>query len=592
MRNKSFIHLVIIAALGIIVYSNTFDVPFQFDDIDLIEKNAIIRNLGYFLEPSEAEDLTYYSAFKHRYISYLTFALNYRLNGFDVIGYHLVNTGVHVLNAWFVYFLIILSFKTPFFARPDRNKRSVYIAFFSGLIFVSHPIQTEAVTYIFQRHASLVTLFYMASLLAYIKCRLSENRNVRHAFYALSLISAVLAMKTKENAFTLPIMIFLYEFLFFRGRGSIKGRVAKLVPFLLTMLIVPATIIGMERPIGEIIGGFVSANPVYDEVTRWNYLFTEFRVIVTYIRLLFLPVNQNIDYDYPLYDVFFNPAVLLSFVSLLFLFWAAIYFIYRSRFKARDINLIAFGILWFFITLSVESSIIPIPMLIDEYRVYLPSVGAVVAVAAGMGLLTANIRSRKIATAAVTCFILMTLLIAAAAFTRNSAWDSTISLWEDTIRKSPLKARPRNNLGLAYFNEGRFDDAIKQYAVALQYEPDAFRVHNNIGSAYLVQGHIDKAIEHYEQAVRLRPFHVEAISNLGLAYFRKGDMDEAIEYYEFALRLNPNADRIHVNLGLAYVKEGRLEKAEEEFRTALRLNPGSKQARKNLDSIIRIRRGG
>ncbi|MBI4690377.1 MAG: hypothetical protein HY754_08950 [Nitrospirae bacterium] len=224
--------------------------------------------------------------------------------------------------------------------------------------------------------------------------------------YLASLLSAVLAMETKEIAFTLPIMISLYEFMFFTdSRFTIHGsrfkrRILYLMPILLTMLIVPMAIIDTTKPVGDLISGVDEATRAKAVISRLDYLFTEFRVIVTYIRLFFSPFNQNFDYDYPVYNSFLSPEVLLSFLFLLSIFGFGIYLFYRSRFTIHDarytihntpsmnyvsrvthhaLRLVAFGIFWFFITLSVESSIIPTQDMIYEHRLYLPSVGIIMA---------------------------------------------------------------------------------------------------------------------------------------------------------------------------------------------------------------------
>ncbi|MBI4824287.1 MAG: hypothetical protein HY805_08690 [Nitrospirae bacterium] len=327
-----------------------------------------------------------------------------------------------------MYFLVVLTFRTPFLSLRGTGSRSNLIALFSSLLFVSHPIQTEAVTYIFQRLASLCAFFYLLSLVFYIKWRLGVKekspspviargdspeaisgiatpsaRNDRGEIdkkiitalllYLGSLLSAILAMKTKENAFTLPVVIMLYEFFFFKG--SLGKRILYLIPFLLTMLIIPFSLIGIDKPVGEIISGVEPATRGYGEISRQDYLFTQFRVITTYIRLLFLPINQNIGYDYPVYHSFFEVQVFLSFLFLLSIFGFAVYLYVRSK-SSPISRLIAFGVFWFFITLSVESSIIPLPMWINEYRVYLPSVGALVAVTSSIFILVEKIKNRNI----------------------------------------------------------------------------------------------------------------------------------------------------------------------------------------------------
>ncbi|MBI4823436.1 MAG: hypothetical protein HY805_04290 [Nitrospirae bacterium] len=202
ISNKPTVHLILIALLGILSYSNTFNSPFQWDEDFLIAQNPIVKDLSYFLEPSKAKGFEYYGAFKSRYIGYLTFALNYKLHGTDVRGYHIVNLTIHILNALLVYFLVVLTFRTPYLSLRGTESRSNLIALFSALLFVSHPIQTEAVTYIFQRLASLCAFFYLLSIVLYIKWRLAfplprgegvRGRVIPLLLYLASILSAILA---------------------------------------------------------------------------------------------------------------------------------------------------------------------------------------------------------------------------------------------------------------------------------------------------------------------------------------------------------------------------------------------------------------
>jgi hypothetical protein len=191
-------------------------------------------------------------------------------------------------------------------------------------------------------------------------------------------------MKTKEIAFTLPLAIALYEFLFLRD--SIKRRLLYLAPLLLTMLIIPLSILDADRPIGEFIGEAGEAARVESGVSRLDYLLTESRVVVTYIRLLLLPINQNIDYDFPFYNSFFDPKVFLSFLLLVSIVGLGAFLLRCSRSSEPALRAVSFGIFWFFITLSVESSLIPIQDVIFEHRLYLPSVGVFLALASGAAI--------------------------------------------------------------------------------------------------------------------------------------------------------------------------------------------------------------
>jgi len=245
---KSYIHVFLISVLGILVYSNTFTVPFQWDENVFLRDNPIVKDFGHFLEPSKAESFKYYDEMKSRYVGYLTFALNYRLHRFDVVGYHIFNNFIHVLNAVLVYWLVVLIGKSPVLERSQLERQMHSVALFTALLFVSHPVQTEAVTYIYQRFTSLAAFFCLLSLVSYVRSRVSLGGKRRLSFYALSLASAALAMKTKENAFTLPLAIVLIEFLFLTG--TTKRRALYLLPVIMTLLIIPFSEIDLEKPMG------------------------------------------------------------------------------------------------------------------------------------------------------------------------------------------------------------------------------------------------------------------------------------------------------------------------------------------------------
>ena len=575
------LHCILILIVGFICYSNSFNVPFQWDEGFFIADNPIVKDISYFLDYNRAKQFgNQYNHFIGRYVGYLAFALNYKIHGVSVTGYHVVNLLIHAINALLVYYLVLLTFRTPFLIKSLLKLQAQYIALFSALFFVSHPLQTEAVTYIFQRLASLAALFYTLSLILYIKSRLSEKKAEQYFFLALSLIATVLAMKTKENAFTLPFVIALYEFFFFTG--EVRARIVRLIPILLTLFIIPLTLIGIDKPVGEIIASVGPATVDSAGVSRWDYFITQFRVVVTYIRLLFLPINQNLDYTYSLSVSFSDMRVIASFLLLLCFAGLAFYLYKRSFVAIPDLRIAAFGIFWFFITLSVESSIIPLQTTIDEYRVYLPSVGFFISIIVGIFLFTLRSKSANIRYLTTSILIVMVLLTSYLSYARNSLWASKTSLWEDVVRKSPESVRARNNLGNAYMSQGATDNAIEQYAAALKLNPDFSVTHNNICNAYMSKGLLDKAIEHCIIALKINPEQVESRINLGSAYKAKGLIDEAIEHYNIALGMRPDFAGTYNNLGNAYMMKGMADKAIEYYNTNLKLDPGSAKTHNNL----------
>ena len=627
---RPFIHIILIAFLGFLVYSNTFNVPFHFDDIYNIVDNPAIKDFKYFTEPSLIQKYKpLYDALKMRYIGYLTFAVNYKIHGLDVAGYHIFNLAIHIANAILVYFLVFLILKTPYFSGLKIVKNSGLIALFSSLLFVCHPIQTQAVTYIVQRLASLATMFCLFSLCMYIKARLGQigEANVRFfsastlTFYCLSIISAILAMKTKEIAFTLPIIITLCEFMFFRAK--LKKRLLFLMPIILTMLVIPLGLLEANRPAEDILGGIGEATKVETAMSRLDYLFTQFRVIATYIRLLFLPVNQNIDYDYPIFRAFFELEVFLSFAFLLLLFGLGFYLLYRSRIDEFEnsrgqenqasrtiyhaLRLISLGIFWFFITLSVESSIIPIMDVIFEHRLYFPSVGVFIALSASAYIIFNKLEGRKARALLIAFVSLILFTFSIASYARNNLWRDPIALWEDVVRKSPNKARgynnlgflytqasqndkaidvlkkaaelkqtysiARHNLGLAYAKKGMIDNAIKELRLSVESDPSNAMAHYDLALAYIKKGEMQNALQQLQNAIRYKPDYAEAYNNIGAIYLTMNLIDEAIDNFETALGFKPDNAEAHFNAGNAYKAKGMIEKADEHFKMAKMLKP-------------------
>jgi len=588
VKYRLVIPVILIILSALLTYSNTFTSPFHFDDISQIVEYQRIRDLSKFLDFEGV-----------RYIGELSFALNYHFGGLNVFGYHLVNIVIHIINGILVWLLVTLTFKSPKMGGVSGSPHPVgLIALAAALLFVVHPIQTQAVTYIVQRYTSLATLFYLLSIVLFVKWRLQSlesGARFRWLFYFFSILSAVLAMKTKEISITLPFVIILIEFFFFGGRWR---RAFFLLPYLLTLAIIPLVFINLDtdKPIGDIVGEVREASQETESISRGDYLLTQFRVIVTYIRLLFLPVKQNLDYDYPVYHSFFTPVVFLSFLFLLAVFGLAVFLFIRSRKGGNGYLLLSsFGIFWFFITLSVESSIIPIRDVIFEHRLYLPFVGAALSFCSTMiyGIdYWRRLSGRRISlqVAALILLVVTVLPLSAAAYQRNRVWKDEITLWRDVAGKSPFKARTHINLAFVSYNQGLTEEAVKEYRTALRLKPGIASVHNNLALVYYNQGRIDEAIEEYKVAIRLKPEIALAHLNLGLAYSNKGYADEAIEEFTTALSLNPRLTAAHFNLGLAYLRQGRPDKAEEEFKTTIRLKPDSPEVYNNI-GIIYARQG-
>ena len=168
----------LICLLGIIIYANSFDCSFHYDDLHTFVNNETVSDLN-----SAQSVVNLLKSTKIRFVGYLTLALNKQISRNDVFGYHAVNLAIHITSSLLAWMLVLLLFSTPVLKNHAFSKHKRLFAAVCGLMFVSHPVQTQAVTYITQRFASLAAMFYLASLCLYIRGRLSKRRGAAALFF-------------------------------------------------------------------------------------------------------------------------------------------------------------------------------------------------------------------------------------------------------------------------------------------------------------------------------------------------------------------------------------------------------------------------
>jgi protein O-mannosyl-transferase len=549
---------ILLCLLGILIYSNTFQSPFCFDDHRYIVGNFAIKNLS-----DTAAIWNFYPA---RFLPNLSFALNFHFNGLSVSTYHLVSLGLHLASTLLVWGLMLLTLSTPALRGEKIAGRAPWIAFFTGLIFVAHPLQTQAVNYITQRTVTMAAFFYLASLCLYIKARSAGQKGsasgAKRIYYILSLLMASLGMFTKETVITLPVMILLYEFSFLRVPGEgVRWRPA--LPFLLTLAFIPLTML-FTKPVAMALSPMSWGRSNFTSI---NYLWTEFRVIVEYIRLLFIPIDQNLDYAYPLVQKLFELPTLASLLLLIVVLALAVKLFARHR-------LMAFGIFWFFLTLSPESSLILLADPILEHRLYLPMAGFCIFLVSALYFFIKDSRFR--------IMIALTLILGCACslltYHRNAVWKDEISLWSDVIRKSPGNARAYTHRGIAYENRGDLARAVADYNKAIEVNPYYYVAYGSRGNICLGKGALEEALADYTIAITIKPEDPLNHNNRGLVYMAKNDLESALAGFNKALELDPNFYNAFYNRALVYVRQGQYDQALSDFDKALRLEPGSAPA--------------
>lgn len=554
---KRYYNLFVVAvflSLALVLYCHVFSSPFYFDDRNSITANFNIRNIRNLR--------LVWDFWPTRFISYLSFALNYHFHKLDIFGYHLVNIIIHFCSALLVWAISLLSFSAPAMKNSGASKYSRPVSFFIGLLFLVHPIQTQAVTYIVQRSASLAALFYLASLSFYIRSRLILKEKSPQAttklYYAASLFAAFLAMFTKEMAISLPFIILLYEFYFLKSDKE-KINLKYVKPFFILLLIIPL-VMWLSKSVNFI--EMRRANESVANISVWNYALTQFKVVATYIRLLFLPLNQNLDYDYPLSKALFEFPTL---AGLLFLVSVAI-----SAFKMfSKYRFASFGIFWFFLTLLPESSIVPIKDVIFEHRLYLPMVGFSFFL---MSIIYCMLKA-KTAWFAIIISVLLTASYATMTYKRNLLWQDEERFLSDIISKSPGKARAYNNRGDYYSRIGEYDKAVSDFNKAMQLDNFYADAYYNLGTLYAKNGDFKQAIFNLNKAINVDPNDAEAYMNRGVCFYQAKELGQSISDFKKALVINKNYVDAYVNLGKIYSEAGNTKEAMGLFKRALEIDP-------------------
>jgi len=547
----------ILAVVGFAVYSNALSAGFHFDDISHIVKNYSIRHAG--------NPAMIWESFRARFICGYSFAINYYFSGLNAYSYHLVNIIIHIINAFLVFILSKTILSSPSVESRPENQKKIVIGFLAALIFLVHPLQTEAVTYISQRFSVLATFFYLSAVICYLKARIGSNT----VFYILSIFATGLAMLTKEFSFTIPITLILCE-IYFINKGGIREKSVRLVPFLLSLTIIPLVILFSNNNAATI----KLNEQLLTSKIIWHYLFTEINVMRTYLRLLFLPINQNLDYDYPIAYHFFEIPTILSFLLLCALFALGLYL-----FKKRRV--VSFCIMWFFVTISVEFAACALinTDLIFEHFLYLPMVGFALLISV---LLVSCFKNTKWLIIISSSLI---VILSGMAYLRNAVWENRQTLWQDVIKKSPNKARPYNNLAIYYDEVKEHEKAIGLYKKAIELDPESSAHFINLGSSYGQTGAFDKALQYTLQGIQLKDdlnYLTKAYVNLGYIYEKTGALDKSIHNYQIAIEQDPYNAEVYVNLSAVFLKQGNYKKAIEYALKGISYDPHIAQAYNNL----------
>ncbi|MFC1837669.1 tetratricopeptide repeat protein [Thermodesulfobacteriota bacterium] len=551
------------------LYSKTFQSPIIFDDWYHIEANPHIQISSLSWDAIKAA--AFESPLKHRPVPYITLALNYYYDGFNLAGYHLFNILIHLAAGIFLYMFLKT---TVLLQRGEKEAVTVcWLSFTAVMIWLVHPLHIQSVTYIIQRMNSMAAMFYILSLLLYVRGRLVKGHVKQSVLFLGSLFSGLLALGSKENAATLPFFILLYEWYFFQDLRLdwLRKRLLPILGVLFLLACIAIFFLGLH-PLASIMKGYGSR-----DFTMEQRVLTEIRVVLFYISLLFLPypARLNLDHDFNLSLSLLNPpATFLSLCVLAGLFCLAIILGKRER-------IVSFSILWFLGNLIIESSVIGLEI-IFEHRTYLPSMLPVLALVMTGSRIPAK---RWMQVLAAT---LIVLLFSAWTYQRNLVWQDEVTLRRDAAAKAPVKPRALAILANALERKGQFEEAAYYYNETLNLNPrNADEIHFNLGNVYVAQRKLPEAVLHFREAVSLSPETAIMRLNLANALSVQGQFYEAYKELKELIRQHPEEPRAHNNLGVLLMQQGRFEEAALQFSQALKLVPNYRNARINLEIALR-----
>ena len=560
--------LAFLAIVVILIYADTLTGPFILDDIDNIVANPHIRISS--LDLKDIIRAGFQSPEANRPVANISFALNYYFNGLNRVGFHVVNILIHILAGIFLYFFVQSTLHTPML--QARFEQYGWVAFLTAFIWLVHPLQTQSVAYLVQRMNSLAAMFYILSMLLYVRFRLNRTDRRNWLLLAGCVLAGLLAVGTKQICATLPVFIILYEWYFFQKLSFNWTRRHFIVLFCIVLVLVIIALIFLgQDPIVRIISAYR-----YRDFTLPQRVLTQSRVVIFYLGLLLWPrpSNLNLDHDFALSYSLTNPMTTLISMGII----AAL--IGLAILSAKREPLLSFGIFWFFGNLVIESSVIGLE-LVFEHRNYLPSMVLILAIVA---LVLRYVKPIWLG-AAFLCLVGM--LFTVWTFERNKIWSDELSLYRDCAVKSPAKARARNNYGSILLRRNRLPEAVNEFKTAVSLKPKYADAHYNLANALVKQGHSTEGIYHYSQTIRLRPRDVKALNNLAATLVIEERYAEAIDYLKKALIINPADPNLHTNLGIILKREGNLVEAGHHFSRALEINPYNESARHGLAEIER-----
>lgn len=532
------------------VYSPSLQAPFLFDDLYLP-----------FLHPDFANAPLGSWLSGQRPLLMLGYWMNYQTSQTDPLSYHVVNVLFHFVNGVLAWLVVRRLLEWAGVAGGKREG----LAVFGGALFLFHPLQTEAVTYVASRSETQSVAFFLAAFALFLYRR-SAAVSTGVTIGILGLSAA--AVLSKEHTAVLVGLLLLTDFYWNPGFTfeGIRKNWKLYAPIALGTVLAALFVLRALRTA-------TTAGFGVKDFTWYQYFFTQCRAIWVYLRMFLLPYGLTVDHDFAISKGILDGGAIFGMLGLIA--GAAAAWIWRHEYK-----LASYGYFAFILLLAPTSSVIPIADVLVERRVYLAFFPLI--------LICCEVLRRVRWSRAVLTSGLAVVVAAFGALTyaRNQIWANPVAFWQDTVEKSPGKSRPHFQLAYAYYQAGMCAEASREYAKVEQTGKPDDALYIDWALATDCAGQTAEAISRLNKALALSK-SAHAYSLVGMMHAKLKQPAEALAALDLAQKADPTFATTYVYRGNIYLLSGEFDKAEAAFRRALELAPADANARNGLDLALR-----
>jgi len=550
---KVFVFLMVV---GFIVYFQASSYPFVHDDFIFIVENPQVKQVDgvkeIFLKPAAFEQGLGTINLYYRPVLDVLYKLQYQAFDLNPIGYHLTNILIHIINSFFIFWIVF------FFLKRKKS------AIFSGLLFLLHPVQSESVCAIAGVSNLLMTFFCLLSFISYLYYRKSVVKN-KNLFLVYSVFLFFAALLTKERAVVFPLLILTYEIAMSNFKSISAGIKQIFLKTSLFFIVLFGYFYFRRLALGKSLPSLGSN--LNELVLR---VLSIPQTLLEYFKILIFPTDLHYYRSHDILQTSIWASV--GFFVLLFALIFAIKF-----FLKRDKRVAVFGLFWFFISLLPVLNIIPLIneysfILTSEHFLYFSFLGFALVLLVFLREIRERISLKNFNLFLCSFFIGVVVILSALTVHQNHYWRGEIPLFERTLEFEERFGRIRILLARAYYFDQSYDKAIEEYEKAFEimdgytrktkgtevydvYQKFIKEIYFDLAHCYSSKMDFSRSIDQYNKVLILDPQNSEVYNNIGINYFYLNDIDQAISYFSKALEIDPGNILAKRNLSLCHEQE-------------------------------------